>query len=318
MIEVSVENFESEVMQASLDTPVLVDFWAPWCGPCKVIGPLLEQLEEDYQGRFKLVKINSDEEQQISQAFGIKSLPTCILLKQGRPVDGFMGALPLGQIKAFLDKHLPSIEELTALEDAQEAQALIEDGDPQAALVKLQEALAINPANDDARFDYAKLLIQEGDLETAQMALGPALAQIPLQLRFEALNHWIACLKFVQTDPHGSWSPAQFDAHLQSNKRDFGVRLARARCLVASGEMTPAMDELLEIIMRDKTWGDEIARKLYVAILELMTPPPLKDAPSSKDTTPGGIALTTQVSQHDDPRLELISKYRRRLSSALN
>jgi putative thioredoxin len=75
---------------------------------------------------------------------------------------------------------------------------------------------------------------------------------------------------------------------------------------------------LLEIIMRDKTWGDEIARKLYVAILELMTPPPLKDAPSSKDTTPGGIALTTQVSQHDDPRLELISKYRRRLSSALN
>ena len=116
MIEVSVENFELEVMQASVDTPVLVDFWAPWCAPCKVIGPLLEQLEEDYQGRFKLVKINSDDEQQISQAFGIKSLPTCILLKQGRPVDGFMGALPLGQIKAFLDKHLPSVEELTALE----------------------------------------------------------------------------------------------------------------------------------------------------------------------------------------------------------
>jgi putative thioredoxin len=318
MIEVSVENFELEVMQASVDTPVLVDFWAPWCAPCKVIGPLLEQLEEDYQGRFKLVKINSDDEQQISQAFGIKSLPTCILLKQGRPVDGFMGALPLGQIKAFLDKHLPSVEELTALEDAQEAQALMEEGDAQAALVKLQEALAINPANDDARFDCVKLLITEGELDTAQEVLAPALGQIPVALRFESLKHWLACLQFVQTDPQGAWSPAQFVTHLEANKRDFAARLAFARCLVAAGEMVPAMDELLEIIMRDKTWSEEIARKLYVAILELMTPPPAKDAKTSTDTTAGGIALTTQVSLNEDPRLELISKYRRRLSSALN
>ena len=104
MIDVTIENFESEVIAASMEIPVLVDFWAPWCGPCKVIGPLLEKLETDYAGRFKLVKIDSDQEQQLAGAFGIRSIPTCILLKGGQPVDGFMGALPEGKIKEFLDK----------------------------------------------------------------------------------------------------------------------------------------------------------------------------------------------------------------------
>ncbi len=108
MIDVTVENFEAEVLQASSQIPVLVDFWAPWCGPCKSLGPVLEKLEADYGGRFKLVKINSDDEQQISQAFGIRSIPTCVLLKDGKPADGFMGALPEGKVREFLDKHLPS------------------------------------------------------------------------------------------------------------------------------------------------------------------------------------------------------------------
>ena len=206
MLDVTVENFETEVIAASQETPVLVDFWAPWCGPCKTIGPLLEKLEEDYQGRFKLVKINSDEEQQLAQAFGIRSIPTCILLMGGRPVDGFMGAQTEGQIKAFLDKHLPSVDELIALEEAQEAQALIGEGDEEAALLKLQEALAINPANDDARYDYAKLLIKAGELEAAQAALAPAMAQIPLQLRFDALHHWLGCFQYVTNDPKGAWT----------------------------------------------------------------------------------------------------------------
>ena len=115
MIDVTVENFETEVIAASMTTPVLVDFWAPWCAPCKTLGPILEKLETAYEGRFKLVKIDSDQEQQLAGAFGIRSIPTCILLINGQPVDGFQGALPEGQVREFLDKHVPSAEEAEAL-----------------------------------------------------------------------------------------------------------------------------------------------------------------------------------------------------------
>ena len=163
MLDVTVQNFETEVIEASMTTPVLVDFWAPWCGPCKSLGPVLERLETEYGGRFKLVKINSDDEQQLSSAFGIRSIPTCVLMLGGRPVDGFMGAQPEGKLREFLDKHLPSEGELLAEADAAEAEDLMAQGDHEAALAKLQEALAINPANDDARYDYVKLLISLGE-----------------------------------------------------------------------------------------------------------------------------------------------------------
>ena len=318
MIDVTVENFEAEVLQASTQIPVLVDFWAPWCGPCKSLGPVLEKLEADYGGRFKLVKINSDDEQQLAQAFGIRSIPTCVLIKDGKPADGFMGALPEGKVREFLDKHLPSADDLIAEEDLSEAEQLLSQGDTSSALAKLQEALAVNPANDEARFDYVKLLIAMGELETAQAALAPALAQIPLQLRFDALHHWLQAMVFATTDERGQWELAQFDALIDKNKRDFDTRLAKARLLMAAGQWTQAMDELLEIIMRDKAWSDQAARKHFVAILELLTPPKAKGDAPVPGKSAGGIELTGKAAAIEDPHAEMLSRYRRKLSMALN
>jgi putative thioredoxin len=294
-----------------------VDFWAPWCGPCKSLGPILERVETAYAGRFKLVKIDSDQEQQLAQAFGIKSIPTCVLLMNGQPVDGFMGALPEGQVKQFLDKHLPAEGALPTQAAAQEAQPQQEASDAGSARAELEHALASNPGNDDARFDLVKLLIGEGELPEAAALLAPAMARIPVPLRFEAQTQWLNALEFVTTDPRGQWDLDQFDALIAQNKRDFEARFAKSRLLIAIGQWEAAMDELLEIIMRDKKWDDEAPRKTFVALLELMTPP----KPKTQDATgksAGGIELMGKAAMQEDPLQAMISSYRRKLSMALN
>lgn len=318
MIDITIENFEAEVVAASMATPVLVDFWATWCGPCKTLVPTLEKLETEYAGRFKLAKVDVDANQQIAGMFGIRSVPTCILMIGGRPADGFMGAQTEGQIRQFLDKHLPSEGELTAEAEVNEAELLMESGDTQAALAKLADALAADPTNDDARFDYVRLLITTGGYAEAASLLMEPLKRIPKPLQFEALHQWLQCMQFVHNDERGNWELAQFDAAIAQNKRDFDTRFAKAQVLAAEGQWTASMEELLEIIMRDKEWNGQAARKLFVGILELLTPAKPKKQDAVPGKTAGGIELLGKNTAEQDEATALVNSYRRKLSMALN
>ena len=325
MIDVNLVNFEAEVIEASLRVPVLLDIWAEWCGPCKQLGPRLEQLEAELAGSFVLAKLDADKTPeiagQLSQMFGVRSIPFCVLFKDGQPVDGFVGALPPEQLRAFLAKHLtvgePQAEAVAETElqpDAEPGQA----ADPRSLPEQLADALAQDPGNDDLRFDYVKQLISHGQLAEAAAALAPAMGQIPLQLRFESLQQWLNALEFVSNDPRGRWSVEQFEQAISANKRDFDSRFARSRLLIAHGDWQAAMEELLEIIMRDKKWADEAPRKTYVALLELLTPPKPKADPGAAGKSAGGIEIAAPITQQQDPQAELVARYRRKLSMALN
>ncbi len=304
MIDITLDNFQTDLIDSSLTTPVLLDIWAEWCGPCKQLGPVLEKLETEYEGRFKLAKLDADKvpqiSSQLSEMFGVRSIPFCVMFKDGQPIDGFVGALPADKVREFLDKHVPAANELEAAEEEEAAQEALAEGDTEGALERLQHAVAADPASDDARFDYVKLLLTLGRDDDAKVAFAPVIGKTTLVRRFDALQRWMDAIDFIAGCARGTGDTAEFDQKIAANKRDFQARFDRARLLMAGQQWTAAMDELLEILMRDKAWSEELARKTYVAILEIIEPPRPKVADG-------------QIPP-DDPT---VATYRRRLSSVV-
>jgi putative thioredoxin len=247
-MDVTTATFEREVLEPSKTMPVVVDFWAPWCEPCRTLGPIIEKVASGFAGRIKLVKVNSDDSPEISSAFGIRSIPTVIAFKDGRAASHFLGALPESQVRAFFDKLLPSPSE--------------------EALVR------------------AEALFADNRLDEAEQALGEVRRGDPdLDARVEALKH---AIRYARAGQHGPGEDS-LRAKLEADPADHDTRIALAELYASQRRYAEAMDELLEILRRDKTWRDGEARRQLLAIFDLAAGEP-----------------------------QLVAEYRRKLASALH
>jgi putative thioredoxin len=281
MIDITVENFETEVVAASAQVPVLIDFWAAWCGPCKVIGPILEKLETQYGGAFKLAKVDSDKEQELAAAFQIRSIPTCILFKDGKPVDGFQGALPEGQVKQFLEKHLPKAHELE-LAAARKARV---EGDRFTATRKLKAALALDPGFDEARFDLIEILLEEQQEEAAKAEFAKISPRNHIDPRHAALDARINAAERAQQLPGADVLISQIEA----NPKDLAARLDLANLYITAQAFEQALEQLLAIVQTDRKFEEDIGRKTMIAVFDMASGQP-----------------------------DVVGKWRRKLAAALN
>lgn len=258
-------TFPSLVLERSHEVPVLVDFWAPWCGPCRVLKPILEKLSEEYGGRFLLAKVNSDENAALAARYGVRGIPNVKAFRHGELVDEFTGALPERAIREFIERLLPS----PADDLLREAVQLRGRGDLAAALQRLEAAAALAPDDDEVKRALAEVLIELGRLEEAQAQIDAISAAGRLD---EATKRLITRLEFARAATENEMALRE---RLARNPDDMEARLRLAKQLVAAGRYAEGMDELLAMIRRDRRWNDEAARKALLSVFELLGDDPL-------------------------------------------
>lgn len=259
VFDVTEADFEAAVLEQSLHVPVLLDCWAPWCGPCKALGPVLEKLAADYGGRFVLAKLNTDEAPQISAALRLRSIPMVVLFMGGRPVDQFVGALPEGKVRAFLDKHVPAGPPQPSLSPVDELRAgAAEAPDAETAEAMLREALLVEPGHALASLDLAERLISRGELEEATGLL----AAVPQAERSERHLALSKRLELAANRPQGD--AAALRERISANPKDFDARFDLAALLAYENDFAAAFEQLLDTVMRDKGEARERARKQLV------------------------------------------------------
>jgi putative thioredoxin len=257
--DVTTASFKADVLAASTKQPVLVDFWAPWCGPCKQLAPALEKAVADSKGKVTLVKMNIDEHPQIPGQLGIQSIPAVIAFDRGQPVDGFMGALPESQVRGFIER---LVGPLTGGTDAliAEAEAAAKAGDAAGAAELYARVLTEEETNAKAIGGLARLHVEAGDLDAARAVLSMAAPPAPGKEPDPALAAATAALNLAeQAATVGDLAPLQ--KALAANPDDHQARFDLAVALNAKGDREQAADELLAIIKRDRAWNDTAARK---------------------------------------------------------
>jgi putative thioredoxin len=285
MLDTTQENFARDVIDASHDAPVLVDFWAPWCGPCRTLSPLLATIETEFKGRLKVVKVNVDENQELSARFGVRSIPFVVAFVAGEPADSFVGVLPAESLRQFVGRLLPDPAET----QRRKAAALLQGGDVAGATSALRAALALDPDRDATRMDLAQLLLERstapGRLDEASGCLAGVSASGRLESRFVALDTQLQSQRRAAELP----SAGVLQQRIAADPADLQARLDLANALVARREYEPALEQLLAIVERDRAFGDDVGRRLMLSVFDLAAGQP-----------------------------QLVSSYRRRLAAVLN
>jgi putative thioredoxin len=278
--DVDASNFQQIVMEGSRQVPVVVDFWAEWCGPCKMLKPVLEKLAEEFQGKFILAKIDSDKNQELAAQFAVRGIPSVKAIYNGEIVDEFSGALPEGAVREFLARILPSpAEELRAKAAGQRA-----GGDLAGALETLAEASSLDQANEQVRLDAAEILMDLAQMDEAKRLLD---SLSPATLMDDRPRQLMAKVNFALAGESGGDEQGLRDK-VAADPDDMHSRLQLANLLVAHGRHAEGMDELLAMIARDRAWNEEAARKTMLSVFSMLGASPL------------------------------VSEYRRKLASALN
>ena len=266
MIDTSLASFERDVIEASMEVPVLLDFWAPWCEPCKSLGPLLEKLEREYGGRFRLVNVNSDTNPELVSSFNLKSVPHSVAFVDGNAVAQFMGAQPEAFVRAFLDRLIPNP---SAIEHraAREALAI---GHVDLAEDYLRNAIALDPSNDAARLDIASLLLDRGEVQPARMHYGALSSTARQQAHYAAVSARLEAAELAETLP-----PAGLLARrVRLNANDLSARMDLADLHIARREFPQALEQLLEIVRRNPHFRDDGARLRMLSVFEMAAADP--------------------------------------------
>lgn len=261
-IDASEADFQQSVIEESKKRLVLVDFWAPWCGPCRSLTPVIEKLAQEYAGRFLLARVNSDENQSLAGQFGVRSIPNVKAFSDGKMVDEFAGAVPEGTVRQFIERLLPSPAE----EQRRTAMQAYASGNADAALASLDAAQSLEPNDDNIRLDRAEILIDLARSEDAEALLDELAPLAKLESRVEHLR---ALLTFSDTG-QAEVSTDQLEARVSQNSTDLDARLALAKQYVAAKQFEPALNHLLEIIQTDRQFGEDAGRKTMLAVFELL------------------------------------------------